>query len=447
MTKKLIALFLAAIMVLSLAACGDEASSEETTTSAGGDVTANTLLEDPGYLFKNDESVELQVPATNIDAQSIYDNLTYNELMFMGTYLYENGQGDETIEEFANTVGLIDYPTEYNEQLSTLPYRFEAGMNNLNNIISDITEHEWMRMYFATEDGYTYMLGAYTVAGKQLTFTPLTSYEYDEEAKRITYSLSDKPLVYDFDFNGLSVTLTKDGKSVTLRSDIVTYEDEPTEYVHIDNFLLADSPAIGSIYEFTMLLDPEDDYSYMYVSDEEDNTVYESVAKLNKNGLFTVTIPYESGTVTYQYTAFYCNNDGIILTDGTTIYYYCDTSYSRDRRMLSTFIGDDITGQLGSLSENELEQIAQLKNDLVNDLIAKFQEVGIECTYNEETGEFAIDSAILFGGDSAELSAAGKTFLDKFIGAYMEVIYDEKYDGFISTTIVEGHTAPLSGST
>ena len=447
MTKKLWAILLVAVMVLSLAACGGEEKADESDVAAGNDASVNTLLDDPGYVFKNDESVELQVPATNIDVQSIYDKLTYNERMFMGTYLMESGQSDEAIEEFAASVGLIDFETEYDEKLSTLPYRFEAGLNNLNHIISDITEHEWMDMYFATEDGFTWVTGAYTVSGKQLTFTPLTTYEYDEDAKKITYALSTTSFVYDFEFNGLSVTLSKDGKSVTLRSDILSYEDEPTEYVHIENFLLADSPTIGNIYEFTMMLDPSDNFSYMYVSDEEDNTVYEAIAKLNKNGLFTITIPYETGTVTYQYAAFYCCDDGIILTDGTNTYYYCDTSYSRERRELVKFVGSDITGQIGALSENELEQIAQLKNDLISDLLAKFQEAGIECTYNEASGEFAIDSAILFGGDSAELSAEGKAFLDDFIGAYMEVIMDEKYDGFISTTVVEGHTAPLSGST
>ena len=449
MTKKLIALFLAAVMILSFAACGNEESdkkADEKTTTAS-DNTDNSVLDAPGYLFKNDESVELQAPDKTIDVQSIYDNLEYNEKMFMGTYLYEKGQSDEVIEDFADTVGLIDYPTEYDDQLSTLPYRFEAGLNTLSHIISDITEYEWMHMYFATESSWTYITGAYTISGNQLTFTPLTHYEYDEDAKKISYSLSDKSLTYDFEFNGLSVTLTKDGKSVTLRSDILSYEDEPEEYVYIDNFLLANSPAIDDIYELTMRLDPSDDSSYIYVSDEDDNTVYEAVAKLNKNGIFTITIPYESGTKIYQYAAFYCNDDGIILTDGKNTYYQCDTSYSRDRRALSSFIGENVTGQLGSLTEGEIEEIAQKKDELIADLIAKFQDAGIDCTYNEATGEFAVDSSILFGGDSAELSKEGKAFLDKFIKAYIEVIYDDKYAGFISSTVIEGHTAPLSGST
>ena len=99
------------------------------------------------------------------------------------------------------------------------------------------------------------------------------------------------------------------------------------------------------------------------------------------------------------------------------------------------------------MTEGEIEEIAKMKDELIADLIAKFQDAGIDCTYNEATGEFAVDSSILFGGDSAELSKEGKAFLDKFIKAYMEVIYDDKYAGFISSTVIEGHTAPLAGST
>ena len=65
----------------------------------------------------------------------------------------------------------------------------------------------------------------------------------------------------------------------------------------------------------------------------------------------------------------------------------------------------------------------------------------------DENGEIALDSSVLFGGDSAELTASGKTFLNKFIKAYTTVAFSEKYEGFISKTMVEGHTAPVNGST
>ena len=94
MTKKLIALFLAAVMLLSFAACGKEDADKKTeeTTKAASDKTEslNTIIDEPGYLFKNEDSVDLQAPDKAIDVQSIYDNLEYNEKMFMGSYINEN---------------------------------------------------------------------------------------------------------------------------------------------------------------------------------------------------------------------------------------------------------------------------------------------------------------------------------------------------------------------
>ena len=54
---------------------------------------------------------------------------------------------------------------------------------------------------------------------------------------------------------------------------------------------------------------------------------------------------------------------------------------------------------------------------------------------------------MLFGGDSAAITDDGKTLLNKFLAAYTSIIYNEKYEGFISMTRIEGHTAPVAGDT
>ncbi len=99
------------------------------------------------------------------------------------------------------------------------------------------------------------------------------------------------------------------------------------------------------------------------------------------------------------------------------------------------------------VSSAQLEEVAAKKANLFNDLIAAFKTEGINVTVNTENGEISLDSSVLFGGDSSELTAEGKSFLNKFIKAYTSVVYSEKYNGFISKTMVEGHTAPVEGST
>lgn len=99
------------------------------------------------------------------------------------------------------------------------------------------------------------------------------------------------------------------------------------------------------------------------------------------------------------------------------------------------------------VSSSQLEEVITKKNSLYDELTAAFSNEGINVTINKETGEIALDSSVLFGGDSAELTADGKAFLNKFIRAYTSIVTSDKYTGFISKTIVEGHTAPVSGST
>lgn len=99
------------------------------------------------------------------------------------------------------------------------------------------------------------------------------------------------------------------------------------------------------------------------------------------------------------------------------------------------------------VSGAQLKEVIEKKNRLFDDLSAAFAKEGINVTVNKDNGEIALDSSVLFGGDSAALTADGKVFLNKFIKAYTTVAFGGQYDGFISKTMVEGHTAPIEGST
>lgn len=99
------------------------------------------------------------------------------------------------------------------------------------------------------------------------------------------------------------------------------------------------------------------------------------------------------------------------------------------------------------VSGAQVQDVINKKNDLYDELAAAFANEGLDVTVNKETGEIALDTSVLFGGDSAELTASGKEFLDKFMKAYTNVAFADEYEGFISKTLVEGHTAPITGST
>ena len=107
----------------------------------------------------------------------------------------------------------------------------------------------------------------------------------------------------------------------------------------------------------------------------------------------------------------------------------------------------DIDIDLGSISDDKKIEINTTKSSLLTNLALAFKEEGLNVSINTKSGEVSLDSSVLFGGDSAELSDEGRAFLKKFINAYSSVVYKPEYDGFISKIMVEGHTAPVSGST
>lgn len=103
--------------------------------------------------------------------------------------------------------------------------------------------------------------------------------------------------------------------------------------------------------------------------------------------------------------------------------------------------------KLDTLSEADVLDLAQMKQDFLASLKYAFETAGLNIYINEASGEIAIDSSVLFGGDSAELSEEGKKFLKNFIVTYASIVFCDEFDGFISKINVEGHTAPVAGDT
>lgn len=95
---------------------------------------------------------------------------------------------------------------------------------------------------------------------------------------------------------------------------------------------------------------------------------------------------------------------------------------------------------LEGIPEMELIRLAEYKASLLADLSIAFQTSGLSVTVDSTTGEIMIDSAILFGYNEDSVSDLGKAMLDRFLLVYTSVIFSEKYEGFISEILVEGHT-------
>ena len=103
--------------------------------------------------------------------------------------------------------------------------------------------------------------------------------------------------------------------------------------------------------------------------------------------------------------------------------------------------------KLEALPQEKVLDIAETRTSLTESLDAQLEELDIGTPVDPETGEVMLNAAVLFGGDSAELSDQGKEFLKLFVWSYAGVVTDPAFDGFLSAVVVEGHTAPLTDST
>lgn len=119
-------------------------------------------------------------------------------------------------------------------------------------------------------------------------------------------------------------------------------------------------------------------------------------------------------------------NEATVVEDDV---YYCDECYSEQA------------------DEEIIEEMEEIKKDILAEMVTAFEEEGISIVVDKETGDISMDSTVIFGGDSAVLSEEGKAFLKKFIKAYTSIIFSDEYADLVSKTVIEGHIAPIPGST
>ena len=462
--KSIIAIVLAVLMAVGFAACGSKCATKSTTADDGA-------IEFGKANYSEDAPVEIGTPDKQLDADKIYNSVKYEADMFYGDYkstdksLYgSDGYFDYKsggFAEFYENAPKMNDPTnksDYSKRIvSTLPIRFEAG-SSVGYILSSIKDKNVCTLSLVSKyessdrPSYSEYYFTYEVDGNKIK---LKGFDYDTESNddheitKVNYEFNGFELEYEFAFRGRELTLKQGDKSVTLRSgysmkindtsfDASAYLKSGAEGLpNINRIMLERMHDKGSkFYTDFLVTRDRDDYDYFVHGN----------CRMEDNGLITFTIPYKDGTVTYQFVYFFGGQE-LVLTDGDKTYFYTGSYYDYYGDSFGDNIDAEEKDKLGEMDEQQLQQIEEKKTDLMDDLEKEFKAEGIDVTVNKDTGELAMDSTVLFGGDSAELSAEGKAFLDKFVKAYAKIIYNDKYDGFIKKTMVEGHIAPISGTT
>ncbi len=405
----------------------------------------NIMVEnvDPEDLFKDIKDT--------VDAKAIYSSTQFTADMLHGVYTLNEKEKD--LKTVRNDIAFEDVTVNGNKfTLSAVPVAIYMGSEYIvcsdlgyqYGEYTDATDVEVAVIEFATKDSTAHTSCIYTVDGNTVTFKQVhTTSNVDEP---LTYEFTGNEFKYDFELFGPFITLSKGDQSLKLKAFCFTNNND--EELYLTGYSLPDSPLIGDLDYFVS----SDAFNYAV---KRNGSYYDlSAYKFTDSGLFTayladidlLTKEREETIKQYAYivqsSSDFFNDFCIILLDGEKKYYYTDSVTEREARVL-----EEQGADIRDLTDDQIKEIAQKKEDLFKDLAREFEEQGINVTINVATGEIAMDASVLFGGDSAEITTDGKNLLNKFLTAYTAIIYNEKYDGFIAKTLVEGHTAPLAGST
>lgn len=482
MKKQLAALSISVVMCLSLAACNsgsnspiDGSGSSPTSQNSGSDnKTSDSNEQDSGTSAAAPDvmtfagysnNVPLGKPDSAKTSKEILIDYKYQERDLYGRFYGENvGKDGETFGTqipYTNLNG--KYPAlcdlEYAEEITVLPYKIDIGSANFSDLLTKDHSHNWIRMFFRknrTRSGKTkndskYYIGAYEIKdNKKLAFYPLKDEDTDRDNKVITYWLYANPIEFDFDYDGTYLILSKDGQTFKYNSRLGNDGKlSLNAYSHLsnDSEKIDDLDAVNLVYnngKGTLNLKSGDD------------TNSSGIAELTNDGLFTMTYVRNKSDdtqeiTTHQFVLFYQNNAGLAFTDGEKSYYYQAQTTSSSNKYkfidMTQRVSNEDQNKADSLSQSSMKQIAEKNNNLITDLAKAFEDEGLNVVINEATGEIILDANVIFGGDSSALSNEGKAMLQKAMKAYTKTIYSDKYKGFVTTTYVEGHTAPVAGST
>lgn len=114
--------------------------------------------------------------------------------------------------------------------------------------------------------------------------------------------------------------------------------------------------------------------------------------------------------------------------------------------LLYNGLQDNVSGEaLANMDAVTMTGVIETRDDVLTQLKNAFANTGISIQIDESTGEIIMDSTILFGFDSTELTEEGRRYIDSFMGVYASVILDNSLKDVISEVRFEGHTDSNGG--
>lgn len=90
--------------------------------------------------------------------------------------------------------------------------------------------------------------------------------------------------------------------------------------------------------------------------------------------------------------------------------------------------------------QHQLEALVGVRTRIIRLLSETLKENNVSATVDPTNGAIMLESDVLFAYGSAELTSAGKTYIDQFLPVYLSVLLSSDNAEYVSEIIIEGHT-------
>ena len=88
----------------------------------------------------------------------------------------------------------------------------------------------------------------------------------------------------------------------------------------------------------------------------------------------------------------------------------------------------------------QIEQLVGLKTRIITSLSEALRAANISAQVDPANGSIALESDVLFATNKFELTDQGKSFINRFLPVYLDVLLSEDYRPYVTEIIIEGHT-------
>lgn len=104
-----------------------------------------------------------------------------------------------------------------------------------------------------------------------------------------------------------------------------------------------------------------------------------------------------------------------------------------------------LTAQQETLDNQQaqIEELVGMRTRIITSLSEGLKAANISAAVDPASGAIALESDVMFSTGQYDLSDGGKSFINRFLPVYLNVLFSEEYRGYVSEIIIEGHTDSL----